>query len=149
MSSFLQTIDSMKKHNIGDYVQFYNDKLGYIDRIIDDKVVRIREASENSARPRFFNVRSNLVSVVPISGAGSSPAENRNLIQPPSPPENEDVKRIANIGDETKTLINVLKKCRKWSSKDQTATHPFFDYLEEGFHLDKGWIKSRLPSDMT
>ena len=107
MSSILQTIDSLKQLKVGDYVQFYNDRLGYIDSIINPDLVRIREASENTVRSRYFNVRSNLVTVIPISGSGTSPFDNRNILQPPSPTENEDVERIGNIGQQTLELIGI------------------------------------------
>ena len=48
MSSILKTMDASKKLNVGDYVQFYNDKLGFIDEIVNPNLVRIREARENS-----------------------------------------------------------------------------------------------------
>ena len=148
MSSILQTIDSLKQLKVGDYVQFYNDRVGYIDQIIDSTLVRIREASENSVRCRFFNVRSNLVTVIPISGSGSSPVENRNLVQPPSPRDNKDVERIENIGQQTKELIDILKKSRSWCNTNKDVKHPFFEYLENNKNLRKGWIRERLPDYM-
>ena len=48
--------------------------------------------------------------MIPISGSGTSPADNQNLLQPPSPPENKDVERIGNIDQQTLELIDILKK---------------------------------------
>ena len=73
---------------MGDYVQFHKDRFGYVDRIISEKLVRIKEGSNKSMRFRHYTVRSHLVSCVTISGSTSS--QNRNQLSPPSPPENED-----------------------------------------------------------
>ena len=79
--------------------------------------------------------------MIPISVSGTSPVDNRNLLQPPSPPENENVERIGNIGQQTLELIDILKKSRTWFNTNAEVKHPLFDYLENNKNQNKGWIR--------
>ena len=76
-----------------------------------------------------------ILSVVPISGSGSNPVDNRNLLQPPRPLKNEEEKRIENFSDETNYFIEILKKYRTWCTNNLPVKHPLFQYLEEEFQM--------------
>ena len=143
MSSILKTIDVMRKLCEGDYVQFHTDKFGYIDRIISDSLVRIKEGSSKSMRFRHYNVPIHLVSIVSISGSTST--QNRNQLSPPSPPERMDQRSENNIDNDSKELISVLKETRMWTDNKNKKKHPFFEYLKNGINEEKGWIRNKLP----
>ena len=77
MTSILRTIDALKEVHIGDYVQFHNGRLGYVEALLPDDLVRIRE-NDGTTRPRRFNERKHLVVVIPQSG--EAVVENRTLL---------------------------------------------------------------------
>ena len=52
MSSIIRTIDAIHKIRQGDYVQFHNEKVGFVKDIIDTDSVRIMEAGQTS-RQRY------------------------------------------------------------------------------------------------
>ena len=128
MSSILKTIDAMRKLREGDYVQFHNDKFGYIDRIISDSLVRIKEGSSKSMRFRHYNVPIHLVSIVSISGSTST--QNRNQLSPPSPPERMDQRSENNIDNDSKELISVLKDTRMWTDNKNKKNIHFSNILK-------------------
>ena len=106
MSAILWTIDYLKFVRIGDYVQYNDDKFGYVIEIIDDDNVRIREAIE-IRRVEMYVVETNTIRVVPL--AGGKPSVDRNIKQPPSPPEDEKRLIIKDRLDESQELIDVMK----------------------------------------
>ena len=128
MSSILKTIDAMRKLREGDYVQFHTDKFGYIDRIISDSLVRIKEGTSKSMRFRHYNVPSHLVSIVSISGSTST--QNRNQLSPPSPPERMDQRSENNIDNDSKELISVLKDTRMWTDNKNKKNIHFSNILK-------------------
>ena len=142
MSSILRTIDALKEIHIGDYVQFHNGRLGYVEQILPNDLIGITE-DDGSLRPRRYHVRSNLVAVIPQSGVTA--VENRTLLQPPSPGVNNISTTEDNINDDTKELIDILKKTHQWTANNNTNDHPFFNYLTLNNDKDKGWIRNVLP----
>ena len=75
-------------------------------------------------RPRRYHVRSNLVAVIPQSGVTA--VENRTLLQPPSPGVNNISTNEDNITDDTKELIDILKK---HTNGQQTITPMIIRFL--------------------
>ena len=53
MSAILRTIDSLKQIRVGDYVQFHGDRLGYVEKLLPNNIIRIRE-DDGTLRPRRF-----------------------------------------------------------------------------------------------
>ena len=41
MSSIIKTIDALSEIRVGDYVQFHEDRLGYVKSISENNVVKI------------------------------------------------------------------------------------------------------------
>ena len=78
MSSIIRTIDSISSFRIGDYVQFNNDKVGYIKEVLNNGFVKIQEAGEESSN-RLYRIRNVDCKVIPL--AGHDPSKNRNIIQ--------------------------------------------------------------------
>ena len=78
MSAILRTIDALKQINVGDYVQFHGDRLGYVETLLSNNIILIKE-DDGTLRPRRFRVRKHLVAVIPKSGVSST--ENRTLMQ--------------------------------------------------------------------
>ena len=64
--------------------------------------------------------------------------KNRTILQPPSPKRNETDVVIENSSEETKKLISVLQKSRKWIYGSSHGTHPFLEYLEQNKTLQYG-----------
>ena len=76
MSAILWTIDYLKFVRIGDYVQYNDDKFGYVIEIIDDTNIRIREATV-LWRTTMDKVKSNTIRLVPL--ACSKPSVDQNI----------------------------------------------------------------------
>ena len=145
MSSIIRTIDAINTIRVGDYVQFHNEKVGFIKEIIDTESVRIMEASQTS-RNRHYIVRKHLCSVIPL--AGRDTAKHRSIMQSPSPKKLELESIIDNKTEATKELIAVLQKSREWIYGITKTKHPFYEYLKENEENDKGWIRHSLPKDI-
>ena len=145
MSSIIRTIDALKEIHVGDYVEFLNGRLGYVDEIIPPDNIRIVEddGSLTSSRSRRFTVKKHKVAVVPKSG--SSFTNNRTLIQPPEPYKATNRIDSENFPDETKKLIKVLKETKNWTNNSISNKHPFFNYLQANDHREEGWIRNFLP----
>ena len=146
MSSILRTIDALKEVHIGDYVQFHDGRLGYVEALLPDDLVRIRE-NDGTTRPRRFNARKHLVVVIPQSG--ETAVENRTLLQPPSPNTIETSTDSNDFTDETKELICILKKTNKWTSNNKNILNPFYEYLRANNDKNEGWIRNILPKHTT
>ena len=110
MSSILRTIDALKKIHEGDYVEFHNDKLGYVEKVIPPDTLCIIEGdgTHRSTRVRRFNVKENKVALITQQGDGY--INNRSLIQPPAPYETNNNNESDTFSTETNELISVLKK---------------------------------------
>ena len=69
MSSILRTIDALRELNVGDFVEFHQGRVGYVEEIIPPDMVRIVEddGMTQSRRPRKFIVKKNKVAVSPKS----------------------------------------------------------------------------------
>ena len=125
-------------------MQFHGDRLGYVEEMLPNDLVRIRE-DDGTSRPRRFQERKHLVAVIPKSGVSTT--ENRTLMQSPEPMTNNTQVIEDNITNEAKELINVLKKTHKWSINKKNITNPLFEYLTLNNHKEKGWIRYALPKD--
>lgn len=145
MSSILRTIDSLKKVHVGDYVSFREGRLGYVEKIISPEYVRVIEddGTNKSTRVRRFTVEQHKVALVPQ--AGNSFTNNRNLIQPPEPYENNSTNITEDFSNNTKLLISTLKESKNWTINSKNIKHPFLNYLEQNNHRDEGWIRNFLP----
>ena len=143
MSSIIRTFDALSEIRVGDYVQFHEDRLGYVQSISDNNVVKILEANDGVVRPRHYHVRQNQVVVVPTVGEYAS--QNRNLLQPPPANVNVASQLIEGRSEDTKELIKVMKETTLWSPYDRTNSDPFFDYLDKYKEKSKGWIRKVLP----
>ena len=75
---------------VRDYVQYNEDKFGYVIEIIDNNNVQIREAIE-TRRVTIDGVKTNTICVVPL--AGSKPSIDQNMRQPSSPQKDENLLR--------------------------------------------------------
>ena len=53
MTSILRTIDALKEVHVGDYVQFNEGRLGYVEKLLPDDLVRIRE-NDGTNRTKTF-----------------------------------------------------------------------------------------------
>ena len=106
MAAILRTIDCLKSVRIGDYVQYDEDKFGYVIEITNNDKVLIREASE-TRRVELDEVFKNTIRVVPL--AGSKPSVDRNIRQPPSPPEDKKRLIIKDRSSESQEFIDVMK----------------------------------------
>ena len=78
MTSIIKIIDTIDTFRIGDYVQFHNEKVGYVKNIVNTDTVRIMEASETT-RKRYYTVYKHLCKVIPL--AGNDPKKHRSIIQ--------------------------------------------------------------------
>ena len=107
MSAILRTIDALKEIRVGDYVQFHGDRLGYVEKMLSNNIIQIRD-DDGTLRPKRFQARKHLVAVIPKSGV--SAIENRNLMQSPNPETNNTPVDEDNITSETQELISILKK---------------------------------------
>lgn len=145
MASIIRTIDSNHTIRVGDYVKFHNDKVGYVQSLVNTDSVRIRE-SGTSTRPRHYMVYKRNCTVIPIAFADQS--TNRAILQPPSPKRNETEIVIENSSEDTKKLIAVLQKSRTWIYGSSQGSHPFLEYLEQNKTLEYGWIRKYLPEDI-
>ena len=145
MSAILTTIDYLKSFRIEDYFQYNEDKFGYVIEMIDNDKVLIREASE-TRRVELDEVFKNTIRVVPL--AGSKPSVDRNIQQPPSPPEDKKRLIIKDRSDESQELIDVMKLGIKWVDTRQTKSHPFYEYLKDNNNNTKGWIRKKLPDNI-
>ena len=145
MSSIIRTIDAINKIRAGDYVQFHNEKVGFVKDIIDTDSVRITEAGQTS-RQRHYIVRKHLCKVIPL--AGHDPSKHRSIMQSPSPKKLELETIIENKTEPTKELISVLQKSREWIYGITKHKHPFYEYLQTNEQNDKGWIRYCLPKDI-
>ena len=104
-------------------------------RIVED------DGMTESRRPRKFNVKKNKVALSPKSG--NTFKNNRNLIQPHEPYENN----VNSYSDETKELISVMKQTKKWTMNSKNETHPFLNYMKNNDHKDRGWLRQILPNN--
>ena len=148
MSAVIKTINALKEIHIGNYVQFHKDKFGYVEQILPNDLIRIVE-DDGSLRPRHYHVRKKLVAVIPKSG--ESPAENRTLRQPPvptnaiTPSESDDETDIESV-----ELITALKTTKYWTfipnMNNNVNKNPFYEYMKKNDHLEKGWIRPKLPT---
>ena len=140
MSAVIKTINALKEIHVGDYVQFYKDKFGYVEAELPNNLIRIAE-DDGSLRPRHYHVRRNLVAVIPKNG--DSPAQNRTLRQPPvpdndtTPLDSDDETEIDSI-----ELITILKETKYWTSiqnsKKDVNKNPFFEYMKKIIIKTKG-----------
>ena len=144
MSSIIRTIDSISTLRIGDYVQFNNDKVGYIIEVLNTGSVKIQEAGEQSST-RLFRVPNSDCRVIPL--AGHDPTKHRSIVQSPKPQKNKLDVVIENKSELTTELISVLQESRKWIY-GSIHKHPLVKYLDDNKSLEKGWIRNRLPSDI-
>ena len=107
MSSILRTIDALKEIREGDYVEFHNDRLGYVDKVIPPDTLRIIEedGTNLSTRIRRWTVKDNKVALIPRAGDGY--INHRTLIQPPEPYENSNSNLSESLSVETSELISI------------------------------------------
>ena len=107
MSSILRTIDALKKIREGDYVEFHQDRLGYVEEIIPPDTLRIIEddGTNRSTRIRRFNVKYDKVALIPRAGDGY--INHRTLIQPPEPYEHNNSDESDTFSIETKELMSI------------------------------------------
>ena len=65
MSSILRTIDALKEIRKGNYVEFHNGRLGYVEELIPPNLVRIIEdnGTTKSTRKRIFTSEQHKVAV--------------------------------------------------------------------------------------
>ena len=142
MTVILQTIDYLKSVWIGDYIQYNENKVGYVIEIIDNNNVWIWEATE-SWRTTMDKVNWNMIRIVSL--AVGKPSLDQNIRQSPSPLKDEKRLIIKDGSDESHEFINIMKLGIKWEHSLLNKDYPFYEYLKEHQNKAKEWIHKKLP----